>query len=644
MSVAHEIQPIDEDDAAIRRALETAVLAPLLPAVAQATGDFDLLDPDLRPDPDRALEPEGGLTPAQLDQLRERCFDAIVRFRNGGSVPPPRPSDDDLRRLMAFLVGESNVEQSFELLQEELAVAGDDRRAPEWHKEDVAPDTDFTVAIVGAGMSGILAAHRLQQAGVAFVVLEKNADVGGTWFENTYPGCRVDVTNHLYSYSFAQAVWPHHFSAQASLLGYFRDCADDFGILDRIRFGTEVLSADYDEDRCTWTLRTSSSERGDETIEAHALISAVGQLNRPKLPDIPGVERFEGPSFHSARWESDVDLAGKRVAVIGTGASAAQFIPEIAGEVGELHIFQRTANWLVPTPEYHDEVPDGLRWLLDHVPSYGEWYRLWLFWRTHEGLLPAAVVDPDWENQEQSVSERNDLIRQLLTGYLQLEFGERPDLLEQVIPDYPPIAKRIIRDNGIWARTLKQDHVHLTSEAIAEITRDGVVTRDGKLHEVDVIIYGTGFDASHFLSPMQVTGRGGVDLHEQWKGDARAYLGITVPDFPNLFCLYGPNTNIVINGSIIYFSECEVRYVVEAIRLLLEGDHAAMTCRDDVHDAFNERIDAGNRGMAWGASSVSSWYKNDFGRVAQNWPFTLAEYWEQTRHVRPEDFEWLSSR
>lgn len=635
-------EPITADDAAIRAALAAAVVAPLVPALAQATGDMAMLRRHLRPDPDRALEPEGGLTPAELDEARDLCFDAIVRLRDSGSQEPARPDESRLRELMAFLVGEQNVARSYDLLREELALAGDDLRAPGWRKDEVAPDTDFSVAIVGAGMSGILAAHRLRQAGVPFVVFEKNEDVGGTWFENTYPGCRVDVPNHLYSYSFAQEAWPHHFSDQASLLGYFRRCADAFGIRPHIRFGTEVLSAEYHEDGCTWRVCTSSRDGGIEEIEVQAVVSAVGQLNRPKLPEITGLGRFEGPAFHSARWDHDVDLRGKRVAVIGTGASAAQFIPEIAGEVSELLVFQRTANWLVPTPDYHDEVAGGLRWLLDHVPSYAEWYRLWLFWRTHEGLLPAAVVDPGWEPKDRSVSEKNDLIRQLLTAYLGIQFGGDPELVERVVPDYPPIAKRILRDNGIWARTLRSDHVHLVTDPIAEITGDGVVTRDGRLHEADVLIYGTGFEASHFLSPMRITGRGGVDLHERWKGDARAYLGITVPRFPNLFCLYGPNTNIVINGSIIYFSECEVRYVVESVRLLLEGGYDAIDCRPDVHDAFNERIDEGNRRMAWGVSSVSSWYKNELGRVAQNWPFTLADYWVETRHVRLEDYELLS--
>ncbi|MEA3075919.1 MAG: 4-hydroxyacetophenone monooxygenase [Actinomycetota bacterium] len=623
-------------DDEIRSALGDASVVALLPAVAQLTGDFSILRDDLRPDPTRVIEPEGGLTEAQQDEAREIAFAALQRFRDGeaGGVGRERPTPEELGRLMGFVVSPPNVEEYFDLLREELAVAGEDLRAPGWANDAGHP---FTVAIVGAGMSGLLAAYRLQQAGIDFVVFEKNDDVGGTWFENTYPGCRVDVPNHLYSYSFAQGEWAHHFSSQDQLLDYFRAFADEHGLRERIRFGTEVASATWSDETATWTVVTKDGG----PREFNAVISAVGQLNRPSYPAIEGLSSFAGPAFHSARWDDSVDLEGKRVAVIGTGASATQLIPEIAPRVGRLTIFQRTPNWLAPTPEYHEELRPGMHWLVHHLPSYGQWYRLWLFWRTHEGLLPAAVVDPEWDRGEESVSAANDLIRQLLTAYFAMEFGDRPDLLAKVVPAYPPIAKRIIRDNGIWSKTLHRDNVELVTGSIERITPTGVVTADGVEHEVDVIVYGTGFTASKFLTPMQVVGRNGVDLHERWAGDARAYLGITVPDFPNLFCLYGPNTNIVINGSIIYFSELEVRYILESIRLLLDGGHRALDCRHDVHDGFNKRIDDANRSMAWGASKVNSWYKNANGRVAQNWPFSLLEYWQQTRRVDAADYELL---
>ena len=304
-------------------------------------------------------------------------------------------------------------------------------------------------------MSGLLAAHRLQQAGVPFVIFEKNGDVGGTWLENSYPGCRVDNPNHNYSYSFAQRHdWPLHFSSQDVLLDYFRRCADVFGLREHIRFGTEVTAAEWSDTDRQWTVCVRTADGRDEAVTADAVISAVGQLNRPLYPDIQGRDSFTGTAFHSARWNHDVDLRGKRVAVIGTGASAVQFIPEIAPVVGELLVFQRTPPWLGPTPEYHDPVSSELRWLYAHVPSYSEWNRFWIFWKMGDGVLPGVTVDPDWDQSTGSVSFFNDMVRQLMTAYLATEFAARPDLLPHVIPTYPPGAKRLLRDNGVWAGAL----------------------------------------------------------------------------------------------------------------------------------------------------------------------------------------------
>jgi 4-hydroxyacetophenone monooxygenase len=491
-------------------------------------------------------------------------------------------------------------------------------------------------------MSGILAGIRLKQAGIPFVIIEKNADVGGTWYENVYPGARVDVPNSFYSYSFAQrADWPKYFSTQDVLLDYFRSCADQYDIRDDIRFNTEVLSADFDDAACTWTLRLRTPDGREETVATNAIVSATGQLNRPNIPQIPGASVFAGPSFHSARWDYGVDLKGKRVAVIGTGASAAQFVPSIAPDVAQLDLYQRTPNWFVPVPHYHADVPQGLQWLLTHVPHYPHWYRFWTFWTTTDGLLPAATVDDSWPDKSRSVSAENNVLRTILEGYIRSQFADRPDLLEKVLPPYPPAAKRIILDNGVWATALKRPNVSLITDGIERITADGVVTTDGVERPADVIIYGTGFTASKFLTPMTVRGRRGIDINEQWDGDARAYMGVVVPNFPNFFMLYGPNTNIVVNGSIIYFSECEVQYVMGCLRMVLERKQRALDCRREVHDAYNERIDAANAKRAWGASSANSWYKNARGRVSQNWPFNVIEYWQQTREPNPADFEFL---
>jgi 4-hydroxyacetophenone monooxygenase len=631
----------DLDDDAIRRIVRRAALPPLLSALAQATGDLSLLRDDLRPDPIRAREAQGGMAADQRESARELAIEALKRLRDQPAGPVPI-AENSLREMMTFAIGEQVSDDYLALLLEELALSGEDLRAPNWHKSSIDPDRPFLVVIVGAGMSGLLAAHRLQQAGVSYVIVEKNDDVGGTWFENRYPGCRVDVPNHLYSYSFAQRNdWPQQFSPQGTLLDYFRACAEDLRIVDHIRFGTEVLSAEFREATGDWKLTVRAPDGELASLEANMLVSAVGQLNRPSWPDIAGRDQFAGRSFHSAQWDDTVDLTGTRVAVIGTGASAIQIIPAIADDVAELFVFQRTPNWFMPTPQYYAPTSDEMQWLLSNVPFYGQWYRFWLFWRLAEGALPAARVDPDWPRHGASVSALNDTLRADLTQYIEAQFADTPELLEQVLPHYPPLAKRILLDNGIWAATLKRDHVHLVTDDIERITPTGIVTRDGRTHDVDVIVYATGFEASRFLSPMNVIGRDGVNLHDHWSDDARAYLGITVTGFPNLFCLYGPNTNLVANGSIIFFSECAVRYIVGCVHLLLEQQQQALDCRHDVFDAYNARVDDANERMAWGASTVNSWYKNSNGRVSQNWPFSLLEFWERTREPDPGDFHLL---
>jgi 4-hydroxyacetophenone monooxygenase len=641
MALNAPIEAVTADDAQLRDVLREAHLPSLLVALAMVTGDEALIPAHLRPDITALFDPNAGLTEADLEEARELAFQALRRYRDGGCVRAPDPDKAQLLELMTFLIGDPDLIATYrEFFIEELGLGGLDPRAPQWSKDVLAPDRLFTVAVIGAGMSGLAAAHRLGQAGVDHVVFEKNSDLGGTWWENTYPGCRVDVPSHLYSYTFAtRDDWPQLYSKQEALLAYFNDVADDLDLRDRIRFNTEVREARWDEGRGTWAL-TVSGPGGDETLEVNAIISAVGQLNRPSMPTIEGIETFAGPSFHSAQWDHSVDLHGRRVGVIGTGASATQFVPEIAPDVDELVVFQRTPNWIAPSDDYHSDTPEGLRWLMRHVPTYAHWYRLWLFWRMADGLLPAARVDPAWDGDDRAVSWISDAVRQLLTEYIEQQLPDDPELAAQVTPTYPPASKRIVRDSGKWLGALSRDNVTLVTDAIDSITPGGVVA-GGVEHPVDVLVHATGFQASNFLTPMRLVGRDGVELHERWDGDARAYMGITVPQFPNLFLLYGPNTNIVLNGSIIFFSECEVDYVLGCVRLLLEGDHHALDCRADVHDAYNERIDAGNQSMVWGVTTANSWYRNAKGRISQNWPFSLLEFWEQTRAPDPADYELL---
>jgi 4-hydroxyacetophenone monooxygenase len=356
------------------------------------------------------------------------------------------------------------------------------------------------------------------------------------------------------------------------------------------------------------------------------------------MPEIPGISDFNGASFHSARWPKDFDAKGKTIAVIGTGASAFQFVPKIAPDAARLLVFQRTPPWLAPTPNYHDVVGDGKKALIEHLPFYDKWYRFYLFWTMTDGVYDAVKADETWSGPDNAVGEANAMLREMLITQIRPQTEGRDDLFDKVTPTYPFGGKRSLRDNGVWIQALRRETVDLITTPIAQITPTGVKTADGVDHKVDVIIYGTGFHASAFLKDIKVYGRGGVELHDQWAGDARAYLGMTAPNFPNFFSIYGPNTNIVVNGSIIFFSECAVRYIVGALQMMAESGARTLEVKPEVHDAFNAKVDAMNAKMAWGAPQVTSWYKNDKGRVSQNWPFPLVDYWSATLKPNPADF------
>ena len=630
---------IEADDAAIEVALAEAHVPSLINALVHLTGDASLIRGSARPVSELFGDPQGGISAVDQAEVRARALEALVAYRDAGCPPLPAPPVELVKDMVDFIVGRELDASYGDFLMSELKVFDEDPyRVP---FDDVPEDRrrDFHVVVVGAGMSGILTAIKLKQAGISYTVVDKNANVGGTWFENRYPGCRVDSPNHTYSYSFAPNDWPQHFSRQDVLLDYFDRIATEFGIRDNIRLSTEVVEARYHEGG-QWQVKVRGDD-GEDTITANAVITAVGQLNRPKLPDIEGLGSFQGPAFHTAQWESEHDLKGKRIIVIGTGASAFQTVPEIAQVADRVTVLQRTPPWVAPRPEYHDAIGGGKHWLLNHVPFYAKWFRFWMFWTTGEGLLSMVKRDPAWNETDRSISEANDQLRAMLTANVERMVGDDPELFAKCVPAYPPAGKRMLVDNGHWFRALKRDNVELVTDPIARILPDGVETESGRRVEADILIYGTGFHASRILFPMKIYGQGGVELRERWGADPRAYLGVVMPGYPNLFCCYGPNTNIVVNGSIIFFSECEVRYIMGCLKLLIADGKAAMNCRQDVHDAYNQKIDAGNLDMAWGADNVRSWYKNENGRVTQNWPFTLLEFWHQTRAPEPGDYEFV---
>jgi 4-hydroxyacetophenone monooxygenase len=628
----------DIDEASLAEYLKDASIPALMVALMHLTGNTNHFNGDVKPLTDPLGEDDDSLTETERDIVRAQAHAALLAYRDRGYTLPAPPTEAMIVEAMHFITGQPIPDKHFPLLREELVLEDEDPR----HLDFTLPVArkDFRVLVIGAGMSGIAMAQRLQEAGIDYGVAEKNDNPTGTWWENTYPGCRVDSPNHIYCYSNApNDKWPGYFSTQKDLSNYLENCIDQFGIRDHIHLNTRIDEARYNADSSNWQVAITGPGGVQRQETFDAVITATGQLNTPKYPEIKGRESFAGHSFHSARWDHSIDLKGKRVAVIGTGASATQFVPIIADDVGSMVVFQRTPPWLLPTPLYHEDVSPGMQWLFDHMPYYARWYRFWLFRRDGvDGALTYLTAEPGWNGASNASSPENDQLRQVLTDYTLMQAEGDEDLASKLIPDYPPGGKRPLRDTGVWIEALRRDNVELTNNPIVEITETDVRTEDSTEYDVDVIIYGTGFQADHFFTPIEFFGRDGTSLNERWQGNPRAYKGVTVPNFPNLFMTYGPNTNIVVGTSIIFFTECEVRYIMQCLQTLVSNGARSMECREGVHDAYNERIDAYNLLRPWGTPDVDSWYKNAAGRVTQNWPGTHHEYWEETRSVDEDDY------
>jgi cation diffusion facilitator CzcD-associated flavoprotein CzcO len=476
-----------------------------------------------------------------------------------------------------------------------------------------------SVVIVGAGFGGIAAAIELQRNGFDDVtILERGPGIGGTWLFNTYPGCACDVPSHLYSFSFAQrGDWSRLCSPQDEILHYLRDVAGDFGIDRLVVPDTAVSNCRWDDDGHKWTVESADGR----SWEAGALIIATGQLHQAAFPRIEGT--FEGHSFHSAKWDHDYDLRGKRVAVIGTGASAVQFVPEVAEQAGKLHIFQRTGNWFLPRKNH--PYPGWLKAIFKHVPKV-ESLRRWGLYQYGESLTLAIRHPSTWG--------KIGFLRSWLFMRWQLR---DPEVRRKAWPDYTWGCKRILFSSW-FLPALQRPNVELITEPITQLTAAGVVTADGAEREVDCVIYGTGFRTTEFMFPMEVTGAGGQSLNQAWAGGPHAHRGIAVPGFPSLFLMYGPNTNTS-GGSIITYEEAQAAYIRQALSLVRSRGAAAIDVRPEVEAASDRDTQSRFAGTAW--TRCDSWYRNDSGRVVANWPGYMREYEQAVRVLDPGDFTLL---
>ena len=634
--MTNPVAPHPVDSGQLRAAVPHGNIPTLLAVLFQLTGDPAWLGERYRPTRSRGMDDNrsGGLPEEVQREIVDGVVHAVLAWSAGRPAAIGRPEGEGLSTLMDFVMGEAVPHEYAPLLSEVMGFTDAPPRRPRTGDAQA-----FSVVVIGAGVAGMLASARLAEAGIAHVVLEKNGDVGGSWYENTYPGAGVDTPSYLYSYSFFPRAWSTHFGKRDEVQAYLLDFSDARDLRRNIRFDTEVTSAVFDPAGQGWHVSAVGGDGAVQEFTANALISAVGVLNRPKIPPLPGLDTFRGPLFHSAQWPEDVDLTGKRVALVGAGASAMQIGPAIAERVARLTVFQRSPQWIAPNDVYFAPVGEHVHWLMEHVPYYAAWYRARLSWIYNDKVHPTLQVDPEWPEERLSINAANHGHRGFYERYLTRQLDGRPDLIAKSLPDYPPFGKRMLLDNG-WYAMLRRPNVELVTEAVTQATETGLLDSAGHAHEFDVVIMATGFHTDRYLYPMDISGRSGRTTRETWGDhDATAYLGITVPDFPNLFVLTGPNTALGHGGSFITILEYQVRYVMDLLSTMVERGLGTVEVRRSVHDAYNRAVDAAHGRMVWTHPAMNNWYRNAEGRVVAVLPWRIVEYWEMTREADLADYE-----
>lgn len=618
---------------ALERALDSASFPVIAALLVHFTGDISILDKLPKPNQVVLGETQGFLTHKDKQIIKKIALKEIGRFFSNSAFDDIYiPSNEELNEMMNFIVGEEVSSDYVPMMLGDLNITTHTSK-PNF----LATKSNLEVLIIGAGMSGILAAIKLAEIGIKYKIYEKNNDLGGTWYENQYPGSRVDIANHFYSYSFEENhQWSEHFSRQPELLDYFKKCFHKYDIQKNTYFETQVTDMKFDELNQEWSVNSiCHGEKKTESISI--VISCVGQLNQPKVPEINGLKKFQGNMFHSSQWPNFDVISGKKVAVVGTGASAFQIVPSIAKSCKELTIFQRSPPWMFPNPQYHEEVDDGKKWLLKNLPFYSRWYRFLLFYPGSDQLLDSLFIDPAWKVRSDSINQKNDAMRELFTAAMLGQISDQ-SLVDKVIPDYPPFGKRMLQDNGAWLQALHLPNVTLLSEGVECISSKGVVS-SGKELEFDTIIFATGFRAQDFFSPINIDG--GSGSYDKIYGDSpRSYLGITFSSMPNFFAMYGPGTNLAHAGSIIFNSECQINYICSAIKYMLSNNFKVIRVKPEIEKQYQDRFDKRHEKMVWQHSKVSSWYQNSKGKVVTTSPWRLVEYWNWTNKFNQDDYEF----
>ncbi len=611
-------------------AVAQADLRVLLMCVFHLTGDQRWLSDPYRPvrDVNLIADEQAGLSDEAALRLRVVAAELIEM-----NIQPVinDPGNALMLEMMRWCLGEDVPPEYAPMMREELGFTSRDVKPAK-------PVRGLEALVVGAGASGIALGVRLMRMGIRFTIVERASEVGGVWRDNRYPGAAVDTPNHAYSYSFTDPnQWSRFFAPQPEIEAYLQRSADEAGLAPFIDFDTSVTAATWDEDAKQWDV-TLATPHGTELRRVNVLISAIGQLNEPAVPTITGIDSFDGEVFHSARWPEGLDVAGKRMAVIGTGASSMQIVPAIADQVAELTIYQRSPQWARPIPRYHDPIPEGSQYLFEKLPYYAAWYRMTMLYRYGDGLLQFLRKDPDWPHPERSLNRINDRHRVEMTEHIESELASRPDLIDACLPDYPPYGKRILLDNG-WFACLTKPNVELVTNSVASADARGIVDDAGQHRDHDIVVFATGFRVGEMTAKLDITGREGVQLADQWANDnPSAYLGITVPGFPNLFCVQGPNTGLAHGGSAIFQSECQIRYITSALAAMADQGARSIEVRQEPHDDYLTRVDAEHEQLVWTHPGMSTYYRNEAGRVFSVMPWRLVDYWSMTHDADLGDY------
>jgi 4-hydroxyacetophenone monooxygenase len=624
--------------------LQVADMRVLLMALFHLTGDSKWISPPFVPQRDVRLvaQRDAGLSEDAQNEIREQ---AAYFIDNGFPVAAiTDPGDEVMAQMMRVCMGENVTPEYAPMMREELGFASRDEGlavdAIIQHRNSMG---DPHVLIIGAGVSGIALGAQLTRLGISYVILDSNDEVGGTWYRNRYPGCGVDTPNHAYSFSTGRRnQWTRYFSLRTEIQDYVVSASREFGVHEHVIFEREVIAARWEEGDQRWYVSARCPDGSLEEFVVPVVVSAIGGLSVPSVPELPGVDSFEGPLFHSFYWPEDLDVSGKRVAIIGTGASAMQIATTVAPLVEKLTIYQRSPQWARDIKGYRDLIDEGELWLLDHFPFYAEWFRFTMFWRYGDGLLATLRKDPEWPHLDRSMNKVNERHRVEMVKYIESIIGNRADLMEKCMPTYPPYGKRILLDNG-WYEMLLRENVELITEGVQRIDSRGVVSDE--MREADVVVMATGFDVHQFLGRIDVTGRNGVALADSWgEDDPRAYLGLTVTGFPNLFMMSGPNTFLAHGGSLIFMAECQSRYISGAIIKMLESSVTAIDVDEFVMDEYCTKVDEEHEQLIWTHPGMNNWYRNEKGRVTAVLPWRLVDYWALSHDPDLKNFHVTKNR